>query len=111
MTYTGAVTPGGPPDVRELPDLTISKLSVGPMDNNAYLLRCRRTDDQVLIDAANEPERLLDFIGADRLSTVVTTHRHGDHWQALAAGGDAPGAQSLAHEAGAREIPVVTGTP
>jgi glyoxylase-like metal-dependent hydrolase (beta-lactamase superfamily II) len=110
MTYTGAVTPGGPPDVRELPDLTISKLSVGPMDNNAYLLRCRRTGDQLLIDAANEPERLLDFIGPDGLSTVVTTHRHGDHWQALAAVVDATGAQSLAHEADAREIPIVTGT-
>ena len=110
MTYTGAVTPGGPPDVRELPDLTISKLSVGPMDNNAYLLRCRHTGDQVLIDAANEPERLLDLIGPDGLSTVVTTHRHADHWQALAAVVDATGAQSLAHEADAGEIPVVTGT-
>ena len=110
MTYTGAVTPGGPRDVRELPDLTISKLSVGPMDNNAYLLRCRHTGDQVLIDAANEPERLLDLIGPDGLSTVVTTHRHADHWQALAAVVDATGAQSLAHEADAGEIPVVTGT-
>ena len=29
MTYTGNVKVGGPPDVRELPDLTISKLAVG----------------------------------------------------------------------------------
>ena len=43
MTYTGDVTPGGPPDARELDDLTITKVSVGPMDNNAYLLRCRST--------------------------------------------------------------------
>ena len=52
MQYTGAVTPQGPPAVRELPALSITKVSVGPMDNNAYLLRCRRTGEQLLIDAA-----------------------------------------------------------
>jgi hypothetical protein len=40
MTYTGNVSAGGPADTRELPGLTITKVSVGPMDNNAYLLRC-----------------------------------------------------------------------
>src|SRR5690606_30507125 len=83
VSYTGNVTPGGDPDVRELTDLVISKLSVGPMDNNAYLLRCRETGDQVLIDAAAEPDRILDLIGDGGLSTVVTTHRHADHWGAL----------------------------
>jgi glyoxylase-like metal-dependent hydrolase (beta-lactamase superfamily II) len=109
MSYTGAVTAGGPPDVRELAELTISKLSVGPMDNNAYLLRCLRTGDQVLIDAANEPDRLLELVGDGGLSTVVTTHRHGDHWQGLSSLVTATGAASLAHEADAPEIPVVTG--
>ena len=56
MTYTGKVTPGGPADVRELADLTITKVSVGPMDNNAYLLRCRETGEQLLIDAANDAD-------------------------------------------------------
>jgi glyoxylase-like metal-dependent hydrolase (beta-lactamase superfamily II) len=107
--YTGNVTPGGPPAVRELPDLTITKVSVGPMDNNAYLLRCGTDGTQVLIDAANEPDRLLDLIGGS-LATVVTTHRHQDHWQALRAVVDRTGAASLAHEDDAPEIPVVTGT-
>ena len=40
MAYTGDVTVGGPPDTRELPGLTVTKLAVGPMDNNAYLLAC-----------------------------------------------------------------------
>ena len=40
--YTGDVTPGGAPDVRELPHLTITKVAVDPkMSNNCYLLRCR----------------------------------------------------------------------
>ena len=38
-TYTGDVEVGGPADVRELPGLTISKLAVSEMANNAYLLR------------------------------------------------------------------------
>ena len=66
MTYTGKVRPGGPADVRELPGLMISKISVGPMDNEAYLLRCRQTDEQLLVDAAEEADRLLDLVGAGR---------------------------------------------
>jgi hypothetical protein len=68
MTYAGKVRPGGTPAVRELANLTITKLSVGSMDNNAYLLRCQRTDEQVLIDAARvaftQGLRLTAAIGA-----------------------------------------------
>jgi glyoxylase-like metal-dependent hydrolase (beta-lactamase superfamily II) len=84
MTYSGAVKVGGPADVHELRDLMISKVAVGPMDNNAYLLRCRATDEQLLIDAASDAGTLLTLIGDDGIASVVTTHRHGDHWQALA---------------------------
>jgi glyoxylase-like metal-dependent hydrolase (beta-lactamase superfamily II) len=108
MAYTGDVAPGSAPAVRELADLTITKVSVGPMDNNAYLLRCRATGDQVLIDAANEPDRLLALVGDPGLSTVVTTHRHRDHWQALSTVVSATGARSMAHEADAGELPVPT---
>jgi glyoxylase-like metal-dependent hydrolase (beta-lactamase superfamily II) len=104
VTYTGQVSPGGPPDVRELGHLTIVKLSVGPMDNNAYLLRS--AGEQLLIDAANEPDRLLELLGSGGLSTVVTTHRHGDHWQALAEVVDRTGARTVAHEADAGSLPV-----
>jgi glyoxylase-like metal-dependent hydrolase (beta-lactamase superfamily II) len=110
VTYTGAVTPGGPPDVRELDDLTITKVSVGPMDNNAYLLRCRSTGEQLLIDAAEEPKRLLDLIGDGGLATVVTTHQHADHWGALNEVVKATGATSVAHAADAGALPVVNHT-
>ena len=108
MTYTGKVTTGGEPDTRELPALSITKVSVGPMDNNAYLLRS--AGEQLLIDAANEPQRLLALLGEGALSTVVTTHQHGDHWQGLEDVVGATGARSLAHEADAGGIPVVTET-
>lgn len=110
MTYTGDVSPSSAPDVRDLTDLTITKISVGPMDNNAYLLRCRPTGEQLLIDAANEPERLLSLVGDTGLSTVVTTHQHHDHWYALADVVAATGARSVAHPADAGALPVVDAT-
>ncbi|MFI7065469.1 MBL fold metallo-hydrolase [Kribbella sp. NPDC050124] len=82
--YHGNVKVGGPVQTHELAELMITKVAVGPMDNNAYLLRCRRTDEQVLIDAANDAQTLLRLIGDGGLERVVTTHRHQDHWQALA---------------------------
>lgn len=108
MTYSGCVSPGGPPDVRELPHLIITKLSVGPMDNNAYFLRCRETGDELLIDAAAEPTRLLATVGDGPLRTVVTTHRHNDHWAALADVVAASGAETVAHDADADAIAVQT---
>ena len=72
MTYTGDVTVGGPADTRELGGLTLRKLAVGPMDNNAYLLVDRATGEGLLIDAANEADRLLDLVGDTPLATVVT---------------------------------------
>ena len=57
MTYSGEVHVGGLPDTREIDGLTVTKISVGPMDNNAYLLRCASTGQGLLIDAANEAGR------------------------------------------------------
>jgi glyoxylase-like metal-dependent hydrolase (beta-lactamase superfamily II) len=105
-TYTGAVTPGGPPDTRELPGLHLTKVSVGDFDNNCYLLRCTETGEQLLIDAANESDRLLALAGERGLDTVVTTHRHWDHVQALSAVTRATGARSIAHPDDASELPV-----
>ncbi|GAA2516705.1 MBL fold metallo-hydrolase [Pilimelia columellifera] len=110
MSYTGHVEPGGAVGVRELAALSISKLSVGPMDNNAYLLRCHATGDQLLIDAANEPQRLLELVGEPGLATVVTTHRHPDHWVGLSEVVKATGARSLAHRDDAKEIPGAAGS-
>lgn len=110
MSYWGKVKPGTPA-VRELPELIITKASVGPMDNNAYLLRCRRTDDQVLIDAAAEPTTLLQLIGDGGLARVITTHRHHDHWQGLGEVVAATGAETVAGIDDVEGIPVDTARP
>jgi glyoxylase-like metal-dependent hydrolase (beta-lactamase superfamily II) len=110
MSYTGKVTPGGAPDVRELPALTITKVSVDPeMANNCYLLRCTRTGDQLLVDAAAEAGVLLGLVGDDGLTTVVTTHQHWDHHRALAEVVAATGAEVVAGTPDADAITEQTG--
>lgn len=112
VTYTGEVTPGGAPDTRELASLTITKVAVDEqMSNNCYLLRCRRTGDQLLIDAAAEPDVLLPLIGDAGLTTVVTTHQHWDHHRALADVVKATGAEVVAGAPDADAITSQTGVP
>jgi len=108
--YTGHVEAAGKPARRTLDALSITKMSVGPMDNNAYLLVCSSTNEALLIDAANDAERLSDLIGSGpgrpTLRTIVTTHQHQDHWQALGATAGAFGANTVAHAADAGPLPV-----
>jgi glyoxylase-like metal-dependent hydrolase (beta-lactamase superfamily II) len=110
-TYHGKVVPGGPAAERELAELIVTKVSVGPADNNAYVLRCRATDEELLIDAAAEPDRVLDVCGEGPLVRIVTTHKHPDHWGALAAVRAATGARTSAHPLDAVDIPVPTDDP
>ena len=109
--YTGEVVHGGPSDVRELAHLTIRKTSVSEQDNNAYLLTCRATGEQLLIDAADDPQRLRALIdeGTGWLDAVVTTHRHWDHHRALADVVEHTGARVLAGAEDADELPVPVG--
>jgi glyoxylase-like metal-dependent hydrolase (beta-lactamase superfamily II) len=67
----------------------VHQIVVGPMDNNVYILRCRRTGDAMLIDAANEHEALLDICRDLGVNQVVETHGHWDHIQAVPAVRDA----------------------
>jgi len=112
MTYTGEVTQGGPSDVRELPDAVIRKASVSAQDNNAYLVTCRTSGAQLLVDAPDDAPRLLALIdetatqGGQGLAQVVTTHQHWDHHRALAEVLQATGARSAAGEADADALPV-----
>jgi glyoxylase-like metal-dependent hydrolase (beta-lactamase superfamily II) len=67
----------------------VHQIVVGPMDNNVYILRCRRTGDAMLVDAANEHEELLKICRDLGVRQVVETHGHWDHIQAVPAVRDA----------------------
>ena len=79
------VEPGGPFWLDHLGTAIVRKCSVSEMDNNAYLISCRRTGAQLMIDAAAEPDRLRQLVaaGSGQLDVVVTTHGHWDHHRAL----------------------------
>jgi len=111
-SYTGHVTPGGPAQTRELDGLSVTKVAVDEqMSNNAYLLRCRATGEQLLVDAAAEPGTLLPLVGTGGLGAVVTTHQHWDHHRALADVVAATGAEVLAGEPDAAAITEQTSVP
>ena len=61
----------------------ITKVVVGPMDNNVFVVRCRETGDAVLLDAANEHDKLLDLCKRLNVRQVLETHGHWDHIQAV----------------------------
>ncbi|MEA3076209.1 MAG: hypothetical protein QOF60_1117 [Actinomycetota bacterium] len=67
----------------------IHKLVVGPVDNNVFVVRCKATGEAVLLDAANEHERLLELCQALNVRKVLETHGHWDHIQAVPAVRDA----------------------
>jgi glyoxylase-like metal-dependent hydrolase (beta-lactamase superfamily II) len=110
--YRGDATVGAGPHVRELTHLRITKVAVDEaMSNNCYLLTCKGSGDQVLVDAASEPETLLPLIGDAGLTTVVTTHQHWDHHRALDAVVKATGAEVVAGAPDAAAITEQTGVP
>lgn len=105
--YTGHVEPRTAAR-RNLPGASIIKVSVGEMDNNAYLITCSQTGESLLIDAANDAAILLELIEryAPKLSLIVTSHQHWDHIQALAEVAEATGAPTAAHPLDADPLPV-----
>ena len=106
-TYSGHVEPQTAAR-RTLPGATIIKMSVGPMDNNVYLVTCSATGETLLIDAANDPELLVELVReyAPKLALIVTSHQHFDHWQALEAVAAATGAPTAVHQLDAEPLPV-----
>ena len=109
MTYTGQTQVGAAPQVRDVGTVTLTKLAVGPLDNNVYLLRAA-DGSTLLVDAAAEPDAILGILSEGRLDAVLTTHSHRDHWQALADVVAHTGATTLASAVDAPAIGVATDT-
>jgi len=105
--YTGHVEPGTAAR-RTLPAATIVKASVGPMDNNAYLISCSSTGKSLLNSQVYDADQLVELIRehAPDVALIVTSHQHYDHWQALQAVTEATGAPTAAHALDAEPLPV-----
>lgn len=111
-TYSGHVEPRGPAISRTVTlgggaDVEVRKLSVGPYDNNVYLLTDRQSGRALLIDAANNADRILTEIEGVEIAAILTTHGHADHWQALDKVADATGAPTYVHPKDAGMVPRV----
>ncbi len=111
--YTGDVHPaddhhGVRAQRRTLDNATVVKFSVGPMDNNVYVVTNAATGRSLLINAANDPDSILALLDVlpGELTQIVTTHGHFDHWQGLADVHRATGVPTAAGEADAPELPV-----
>ena len=60
-------------------DVAVHKLVVGPVANNVFVVQCRRSGESVLIDAANEHDKLLELCRSLGVRRVLETHGHWDH--------------------------------
>lgn len=107
MTYTGQTQVGSAPAERDLGTLQLTKLAVGQLDNNVYVLRAPG-GETLLVDAAAESQRIFSVLADGGIDAVVTTHCHHDHWGALADIVSASGATTYASRADAPAIPVAT---
>ncbi len=72
---------------------------VGEYDNNAFVVACAQTGRAVVIDAAAEPDRVLELTDGVEVEALLTTHGHYDHLRAVAPVVDALGVPFLLHPA------------
>ena len=67
--------------------MNVRRLALGPIVTNCYVIRCAATGKGAVVDASDEPERILGMIGTDPPVEVVRllqTHAHVDHVGGLA---------------------------
>ena len=69
----------------EDPSVEVHRTVVGSLDNNVYVIRCKRSGDALLVDAADEHNHLLEVARRLGVRSVVETHGHHDHIQAVPA--------------------------
>jgi len=60
-------------------EVRVTKINMGPYNNNGYILTCPETNEGIIIDTPAEPEKLLNEIGDTKIQAILITHRHQDH--------------------------------
>ena len=78
-------------------DLIVRKIRVGSMENNVYILECPETHEGLLVDGCFEADRILAGAEGASIVSIVQTHAHMDHVQALPELKESLGVPVLAH--------------
>jgi len=60
-------------------EVKITKINMGPYNNNGYIVICPDTNEGIIIDTPAEPEKLLGAIGDVQIKSILITHKHQDH--------------------------------
>ena len=79
---------------------------MGSIDNNSYILSCQQTGEGIIIDAPEEPEKVLREVGNVKVKAIIITHRHGDHTAGLREVKDQTKAPIASHPEDAPELPL-----
>ena len=61
--------------------LLSTTLSLGPLDNNTYVIACSATREAAIVDVGFEPESVIALVRANHLAVrlLLNTHAHYDH--------------------------------
>jgi glyoxylase-like metal-dependent hydrolase (beta-lactamase superfamily II) len=84
--------------------IEVRQTSVGPFDNNVYVLVDPESGHGVLIDTPTDPEAIRRLIGPITIDLIVLTHGDQDHIQALDEMRTSLGVDVAMHEADAASI-------
>ncbi|MCX6022782.1 MAG: MBL fold metallo-hydrolase [Chloroflexi bacterium] len=62
----------------------LTRLRLPPYDNNCYILTCPETNESLIVDAPSNAEKITEAAAGTKVRYIFVTHRHQDHWGALA---------------------------
>ncbi len=87
-------------------DLELFRLETDPFGTNAYILTCKQSGENVLIDAPGNADLIENWLKGRKVLYIVITHGHMDHIMALEELTDKLQAPVAAHEDDAGGLPV-----
>ena len=81
-------------------DIEVVRLGpLGPWGNNAYIVADTSARESLIVDMPAEGEKILEALGQARVTSIIATHWHQDHWMSYDLVRQATGAPVYVHEA------------
>ena len=90
--------------------MRVERLVLGPLETNCWIVSDAHGGPLVVIDPADDPERIIAAIGEDAVVAVVLTHGHFDHIGAVHEVLAASGAPLMVHVDDAQSLASPEGT-